>query len=248
VYDHKTTSSAHYARILWMTGRPDTALELIWIRLEDVQRIGQPFAHGFFLVFAAIPISLWIGDSEAARRHVSSVLDVATGIASYSVWWSMGNTYELVLKGLDNAGGPHSAVIGELLADKSLSPYVLDSLGTFSWPMVHPHAAAAASQGALHWCTAEILRASAEGLLDSGEERNRKEAERLLQRSIEVSRDQNALSWELRSATSLARLWRAERRESQAKELLASVYRKFTEGFATRDLLEAKALLESFRA
>jgi predicted ATPase len=55
---------------------------------------------------------------------------------------------------------------------------------------------------------------------------------------------QRAKSWELRAAMSLARLWRDQGKPQQARELLASVYGWFTEGFETRDLKEAKGLLE----
>ena len=55
-------------------------------------------------------------------------------------------------------------------------------------------------------------------------------------------------SWELRAAMSLARLWRDQGKVQQARELLAPVYGWFTEGFDTRDLKEAKALLEEFTA
>ena len=59
-----------------------------------------------------------------------------------------------------------------------------------------------------------------------------------------VARQQQAKSWELRAAMSLARLWRDQGKVQQARELLAPVYGWFTEGFDTRDLKEAKALLE----
>jgi predicted ATPase len=59
-----------------------------------------------------------------------------------------------------------------------------------------------------------------------------------------VARRQGALSWELRAATSLARRWRDQVRSKQARELLAPVYDRSTEGFATADLREAKSLLE----
>jgi predicted ATPase len=68
-------------------------------------------------------------------------------------------------------------------------------------------------------------------------------AETYLQRALRVSRGQQAKSWELRAAMSLARLWRDQGKVQQARELLAPVYGCFTEGFDTRDLKEAKALL-----
>ncbi len=72
-------------------------------------------------------------------------------------------------------------------------------------------------------------------------------AEALFRESIDWAQRQDALSWELRGATSLARLWHGQRRGSQARVLLSAVYRRFTEGFGTADLIAAKALLASLR-
>ena len=69
-------------------------------------------------------------------------------------------------------------------------------------------------------------------------------AEAYFERALEVARKQQAKSWELRAAISMARLWRSQGKREQARELLAPVYGWFTEGFDTRDLKEAKALLE----
>jgi predicted ATPase len=71
------------------------------------------------------------------------------------------------------------------------------------------------------------------------------EAETLFLRSIDISRRQKALSWELRSATSLARLWHVADRTRKASDVLSEVYGCFTEGFATRDLVEAKKVLDA---
>ena len=68
--------------------------------------------------------------------------------------------------------------------------------------------------------------------------------EAYFERSLTVARQQQAKSWELRASMSLARLWRDQGTVQQARELLAPVYGWFTEGFDTRDLKEAKALLE----
>jgi predicted ATPase len=61
---------------------------------------------------------------------------------------------------------------------------------------------------------------------------------------VAISREPQAKSWELRAAMSMARLWRDQGERNEARELLAPVYGWFTEGFDTRDLKEAKALLE----
>jgi predicted ATPase len=69
-------------------------------------------------------------------------------------------------------------------------------------------------------------------------------AEAAFREALEVARRQSAKSYELRAATSLARLWQRQGREGDARELLAPVYSWFTEGFDTRDLRDAKALLD----
>ena len=71
------------------------------------------------------------------------------------------------------------------------------------------------------------------------------EAETCLQQALAIARRQQAKSWELRAAMSLARLWQQQGKRGEAYELLAPVYGWFTEGFDTADLQEAKALLDA---
>jgi len=97
------------------------------------------------------------------------------------------------------------------------------------------------------WCTPELLRIKGRRLLQQGG-RNRDGAEALMLRSIETARRQGALSWELRTAISLAEHWRSEDRHSQAADLLALTFNGFTEGFETADLVRARDLLKNLRA
>jgi predicted ATPase len=93
------------------------------------------------------------------------------------------------------------------------------------------------------WAEAELNRAAGEiALLEL--EPDLRRAEAYFERARTVACQQQAKSWELRAAMSLARLWRDQGKVQQARELLAPVYGWFTEGFDTRDLKEAKALLE----
>jgi predicted ATPase len=63
--------------------------------------------------------------------------------------------------------------------------------------------------------------------------------------ALTIARRQQAKSWELRAATSLARLWQQQGKRAEARELLAPIYDWFTEGFDTADLQEARALLQA---
>jgi predicted ATPase len=64
------------------------------------------------------------------------------------------------------------------------------------------------------------------------------------QKAVEIARKQKAMSLELRAATSLARIYQTQGRREQGRDILAKIYRKFTEGFDTLDLLQANALLD----
>ena len=92
----------------------------------------------------------------------------------------------------------------------------------------------------------EFMRIKGEILISAPKE-DPSEAEELFLKSIELARAQSALSWELRSATSLARLWDGKNRVADAMALLTPVYKRFTEGFGTVDLQIAGRLLDGLR-
>ena len=73
------------------------------------------------------------------------------------------------------------------------------------------------------------------------------EIENLLHKSLETARGQHALSWQLRAACDLVRLWQGQGRDAEALTLLQSIYDQFTEGFGTSDLIRAEALLQDLR-
>ena len=94
-----------------------------------------------------------------------------------------------------------------------------------------------------NWYEAEVNRVAGEVALKLPEPDAAK-AEAYSQRALRLARQQQAKSWELRASMSLAGLWRDQGKVSEARELLAPVYGWFTEGHNTRDLKDAKALLE----
>jgi predicted ATPase len=93
------------------------------------------------------------------------------------------------------------------------------------------------------WCEAEVHRIAGEIALKSLAP-DMEKTEKQFDRALAVARQQQAKSWELRAAMSMARLWRDQGKLQQARELLAPVYGWFTEGFDTLDLKDAKALLD----
>jgi predicted ATPase len=112
-----------------------------------------------------------------------------------------------------------------------------DALGTVDSGLAVAAATGQYYQDALlHWLKGELLLAT--------EPANTAEAEALFCRAIEIARSQQAKTFELRAARSLARLLRDQGRPADGRTLLAPVYAWFTEGFDTGDLIEAKALLD----
>jgi predicted ATPase len=97
------------------------------------------------------------------------------------------------------------------------------------------------------WCLAELLRVKGGLLQQAGAPGAAALAEDHFRRALGWARRQGAMSWELRTATSLARLWRDRGRADAARRLLRPVYDRFTEGFETADLKAAEALIAQLR-
>ena len=119
----------------------------------------------------------------------------------------------------------------------------LDLLATLHERLVTPATLRRAEAGLAEWCAAEILRAEAVTLLRRGGAEGTDRVDALLHKSLAIARRQQARSWGLRTAISLARLRQAEGRSDAARQLLEPVLAEFTEGFATADLKAAEALL-----
>jgi predicted ATPase len=92
---------------------------------------------------------------------------------------------------------------------------------------------------------AEVLRLKGWMLQQQGK---LEQAEQSLCAAIDIGRKQQAKSWELRASTSLARLWKEQGKRREAYDLLAPTYGWFTEGFDTKDLMGARALLDELKA
>ena len=93
------------------------------------------------------------------------------------------------------------------------------------------------------WYEAELYHLKGELLLQQSPD-NATEAETCFHQAISIAQNQSAKSWELRAATSLARLWQSQGKREEARKVLEPVYSWFTEGFDTAELIDAKALLD----
>jgi predicted ATPase len=111
--------------------------------------------------------------------------------------------------------------------------------------MAGPEVIARAASGQAGWCAPEIFRAQGIGVLRRGDAGSMVEAETIFLRALTLAREQSARSWELRTATSLARLYQKTGRSGDARQILAPVYDDFSEGFGTVDMTGAAVLLNN---
>jgi predicted ATPase/DNA-binding winged helix-turn-helix (wHTH) protein len=251
--------STHYfqARILWLQGFAEQALRVVEHNIEEGNAVGQALSFCSVLGQGACPIAFWAGDLDAAERYGAMLLDHTERhpIRLWNVWARCFNGVVIVKRG-DIAGGLQALRRGlEQAGDARFLPRFLLLLGELAICLgeageVAPGLATVEDAFARceardeRWYTAELLRIKGELVILEGGADAAAAAEGHFLRALDWARRQQALSWELRTATSLARLWRDQNRAAEARELLGCVYGRFTEGFDTGDLREAKSLLE----
>jgi len=222
--DHRVSMRIMLSRALWIEGFADQAASVAAEVLELASHDDAPTLTQT-LSLCVCPLALWRGDTAEAQKRIAEYRLLTASQVSGGIWL------------------PATALIPWWLSDSIEGVRNIlqrDHLMTARAHLVTSEAAARAAQGMAGWCGAELLRARGEQLLPA----DAAGAEALFQQSLVIAASQQALAWELRSATSLARLWMQQGRRAQASELLVPVYRRFTEGFATADLVAAAALLE----
>jgi len=256
-FDQRVTARAFHARILWLMGFPDQASDIIGKTVEEAVSIGHVLSLCNTLGQGACPIAILRGDLAAAERYLDMLLDYSAKHA-LGLWhdWAKCLRGVMLVKRGDNAAGLQAlrAIFAELPEIRSLPRYMAllgelaDALGSVGEVAQALETINGAIERAEHneerWCMADLLRIKGELVLRENAPGANLEAENLFRSSIDLARLQSVLSWELRSATSLARLQRDQGRTAQALELLAPVFARFTEGADTADLRAARKLLD----
>jgi class 3 adenylate cyclase/predicted ATPase len=243
------------ALVLWLLGYPAAALADVDAALENARETGQATT----LMYAQGVTSFTLihcGNYIRAIAQIDEVVAIADEKGTL-YWNAMGRmnrgcVWALIGKASD-AIQTHTVAITAYRSTGAtlLLPWYLSNLsrahaelGQFddAWRCI-TEATNAAQATNESWCEAEIHRTVGETVLLEPNADAAK-AEAYFERALTVARQQQAKSWELRAAMSLARLWRDQGKVQQARQLLHPIYGWFTEGFDTRDLKEAKALLE----
>jgi predicted ATPase len=239
---------------LWLLGYPEAALADAAHALRDAREIG----HAVTLMYALFHASfahIWCGNCATANAIVDELVTLADERGA--LFWKiqgMRTQGQLLAVAREAADAVHT-ITSALTAWHSTGstafvPLYLSYLASAyaeldqfddAWRWIR-EATTAIETTNERWWEAEINRVAGEIALHSPEPDAAK-AQAYFERALAVARQQQAKSWELRAAMSMARHWRDQGKRDEARDLLAPVYGWFTEGFDTLDLQEAKALL-----
>jgi predicted ATPase/DNA-binding winged helix-turn-helix (wHTH) protein len=233
--DPRSEANTVLARALWIQGCPDQALA---VAAEAVQsaRLAQHDLTLSYALFGQCAVLLWCGRWADLGQQAEALLEVTTH-RRLSYWKAWGQTFKdahaLAANGVIVAGW-RNPVTG---------PHQLELMATVSHALLDGDALVRAEAGHCPWSAPEVFRAQGEKLLHQGAPPQ--EAQRWFVRALDLARSSQALSWELRAATSLARCWLNQDRRDEATALLAGVLERYTEGFDTLDVQSARAIIEA---
>jgi predicted ATPase/DNA-binding winged helix-turn-helix (wHTH) protein len=264
----------HAAWALWYLGQPDQALDLIQEALTLARELSEPhgLAHSFY--FAAILHHLRREGRLAQEHAEAAIaVSIEHGLVLYQAYATITRAWALIEQGLQEEGieqmrqglAAHQATGAEVARPHFLA-LLAEALGRAHQAeeglRVMEEALEAAHRheegsylAELYHIKGELLLMQATGRGVSRAATGGKtvfepeppvvaQAEGCFNQSIKIAQQQKAKSWELRAVMSLARLYQNQGKQEEARGLLAQIYDRFTEGFDTLDLREAKALLD----
>ncbi len=246
-YDQKVAARSYKSVILWIRGLPDQAVRLAEYNIDEADAINHAPSAFLAIMVGACNVSGLVRDIELSQRFMQRAPKSPITL-TWTDWVECFKGVLLIEQG--DSHGPRR--LREALRERP--PWIHHSwyLGVLACGLLAQgelEEAREAIQQALdraehrkeHWCAPELLRIKAEVLAADGKQR---EAEAAFGRSLALAKEQGALSWSLRTATSLARLLHSQGRPADALACLRPAYGRFTEGFGTRDLISAKQLLD----
>ncbi|MCP3368036.1 ATP-binding protein [Bradyrhizobium cajani] len=255
-FDLRASAYCFQARILWLLGFADQALSVVERNVEEGRASGHALTFCSVLGQGACFVAFLAGDLAAAERYCTMLIEHTERhpIRLWNVWarafrgvvmargGDLATGLSLLRKALALAGEarflPRFLLpLGELAGCLGEAGEVSQGLATVDEALARCEA-----RDEL-WYAAELWRIKGELLLHPGEYRSVAGAEQAFEKAFEVARGQGALFWELRTAISLARLWTSQSRPADARQVLDSVYGKFTEGFEIADLKRARAMM-----
>jgi predicted ATPase len=256
-FDQKVTANITLARVLWLQGYADLAMQTVNRNIDYALSINHTLSLCNALAQAACPVALAMGDLAAAERFVELLIHYTAG-NRLDVWHAYGRACRgvLILNQGDLRSGLailRSAI--EDLRDAHFVQFQTAFLGSLAEGLAQAgeidaafvsieEALAQAERTGERWSLPELFRVKGTTILRAQIPDADTEAQAQLVASMSVARAQQAPAWELRAAISLAQLQRDRGRKREARELLRPIFNQFTEGFGTTDLKIANQLLD----
>jgi class 3 adenylate cyclase/predicted ATPase len=242
---------------LFCLGFPDQALERSNAAIAEARSLAHPPSLAASLATASRVLSL-VGDNAALEERIEELVAVATE-QGFSYWRGSGTIFRgwVRVKNGDLTGGMSLLRTGsaafratgtELFVPhyNALLAAAYDMAGQVEEAVtLLDEALQSVEETGERWFEPELNRQKGQLLLRQGYV---EAAENLYSKALSIAEEQEGKLWELRTAASYARLMRDQGRIGEARELLAPIYAWFTEGFATKDLKDAKALLDELAA
>jgi predicted ATPase/DNA-binding winged helix-turn-helix (wHTH) protein len=234
-FDQRVAALTVMSRVLWMQGLPEQALRHADEAVEEALSIDHALSLCYAIANGAAPVAFWSGD-RIRTRNWTTLLRQRADERSLYFWQAFADVFQLMIHREDGVETSHA-----ILSSPAVGTLLRETLCTVRPEFADEALFARAKSGASGWCTAELLRVAGERSLAVGDLAT---AESHFLSGIEVSRQQQALSWELRCSTSLARAWHQGGAPAKARDMLAGVLQRFQEGFDTQDLCAARALVQ----
>ena len=259
-FDNLAGARGHLARILWLLGYADQAMRAVESSIDRARATNHALNLCFALTYFGCPVALLVGDLAVAELYVRLLLDHSRR-HRLVLWHAYGRCHQgllsikrgdvatglgLLRASLDEIGGPEFAFFSRLATLMDIRAEALACAGDIDGALdALAETTERVERAEELWIIPEFLRRKGELLMVRGASGDAAVAEDHFRQALDSARQQSALSWELRAATSLARLWTGQNRRTEALALLQPVYDRFTEGFDTADLKAAKALLDT---
>jgi hypothetical protein len=260
-FDQRVTAHYFQARILWLQGFADQATRVAESAVAEAQTLGHALSLGSALGQGACPIALLVGDLDAAERFATMLADHADkhALRLWRLWASCFMGLVVASRGdlaaglqtlrqeLDNAASvrflPRFLLIfGEMAGCLGRAGEVAFGLEAVE------EALRRSERTGEQWYAPELLRIKGDLVLAGGAAGADDVAEEHFLHALDWADRQGALAWQLRAATSLARLRRRQGRGAEARAHLSGILDRFSEGFATRDWRAAKQTLADLDA
>jgi predicted ATPase/DNA-binding winged helix-turn-helix (wHTH) protein len=257
-FDQSVTAKTVLCQALWLQGFPVQAFARTESTVAEAIEIGHVLSICDTLVQAACPISLRVGNLEAAERYTSMLIDYATR-NELRMWQAWGRCFRGILFTLQGQLEDGARVLRQAMSElppRRFVPRQLALLGALAdcecraglldqgLDTIDSAIALSVTNEEI-WCLGDLHRTKGELLVEKLDAGSLAAAEEEFRKGVAIAAAQGSLMYELQSATCLARLLRSDKRRTEAREVLEPVYLRLTEGHDIPRVKEAQFVLES---